>query len=201
MKKYYVDLNHPEKGIYDNWSVCEAEKKKGGTFFKGFATIEEANAAVRGEVPPPVIKADAIAEEPELPEVYAFTDGSFNSETGTYGYGGFLMYGEEEYILQGSGNDPVAAKSRNVSGEVLGAMAAVKKARELGIDKLTVFYDYEGIAKWALGQWKTNIDLTKEYAAYMKTCGIDLEFIHVKAHTGIPGNERADKLAKEAVGL
>ena len=30
---------------------------------------------------------------------------------------------------------------------------------------------------------------------------IDLEFVKVAAHTGIPGNEKADYMAKAAVGL
>ena len=64
-------------------------------------------------------------------EPYAFTDGSFDSTTGIFGYGGFLVSGGREYILQGSSDDPELAASWNVAGETFGAIAAIKKAREL----------------------------------------------------------------------
>ena len=64
-------------------------------------------------------------------------------------------------------------------------------------------FDYEGIEKWASGEWKANKALTKFYSGYIAAAKnvIKIEFEHVKAHTGIDGNEEADRLAKEAVGL
>ena len=41
----------------------------------------------------------------------------------------------------GNGNDADMASMRNVAGEVLGSMAAVKKAIELGIRSLDIYYD------------------------------------------------------------
>ncbi|MBQ9632078.1 MAG: NUDIX domain-containing protein, partial [Lachnospiraceae bacterium] len=138
-----------------------------------------------------------------MPESYAFTDGSYNSRTKVYGYGGFLVCGGRRYVLKARGDDPEMASSRNVAGEVIGAMAAVKKALEMNLTEMVLYYDYTGIENWALGKWKTNKALTKKYAAFMKQAGerIRLRFVHVKSHSGIPGNEMADRLAKEAVGL
>ena len=204
-KNFYVDKNHPENGVYKSWDDARAAKEKGGTNFHGFVTLDEAksfmaeclvgNEGKSGE------SWDKPAGEDAFPTHYAFTDGSFNEKTGVYGYGGFVVSDGEKYPISGSGNDPEAAVSRNVAGEVLGAMAAVKKAAELNLNELTIYYDYEGIRAWALGQWKTNKRLTAEYADFMKNCGLAISFIHVKAHTGIDGNEEADRMAKEAVGL
>ena len=77
------------------------------------------------------------------------------------------------------------------------------KAIDMGVTTLTIYYDYEGVAKWATHQWKTNKPVSIQYVAYVDSVRdrIKVDFVHVKGHTGIPGNERADRLAKEAVGI
>ncbi len=131
-------------------------------------------------------------------EPYAFTDGSFDSTTGIFGYGGFLVENGKEHILQGSSDDPEMAASWNVAGETYGAMAAIEKAGELGLSELTIYYDYLGVEKWATGEWKANKPVSQRYREFVSSCGVKLSFVHVKGHSGIPGNERADKLAREA---
>lgn len=136
---------------------------------------------------------------------YAFIDGSFNPQTNVYGYGGFLVdrHGKK-HILQGSGDNPKMAAMRNVAGELLGAKEVIRTALAFGMKKLTLFYDYEGIAKWATGEWKCHKPATKSYAKFVSMAGLlglKLYFQHVKAHAGILENEEADRLAREAVGL
>lgn len=138
---------------------------------------------------------------PDIP--YAFVDGSFNSNTGVYGYGGFLCVGDKKYPLMGAGCKSDMTSMRNVAGEISGAMAAVKKAEELGIREMTIFYDYKGIEQWATGSWKANKSATQKYACFMNPDNrkVIIQFQHVKGHTGIEGNELADVMAKTAVGI
>lgn len=135
---------------------------------------------------------------------YAYIDGSFNPKTNIYGWGGFLIdQVGKRWIIKGCGSDPNLVKMRNVAGEIMGATEAIKKALKLHMEKLTIYYDYEGISAWALGTWKAKKGGTKRYAEFVKKAmkTLRLYFKHVKSHTGIDGNELADRLAKEAVGL
>lgn len=131
----------------------------------------------------------------------AYVDGSFNPITNTYGYGVVFVDAYGESPLKGSGNESTMAVMRNVAGEISGAMAAIEHAKKLGYLKLTIFYDYRGIECWATGEWVARKEHTQRYKRFCKTCGIQLQFKHIKAHSGNKGNEKADKLAKRAVGL
>ena len=67
---------------------------------------------------------------------------------------------------------------------------------------MDIYYDYEGIAAWAQGRWKTNREGTAAYKAFFDAVKekIDVRFVKVKGHSGDKYNDRADRLAKDAVG-
>ena len=194
--KYYAVKKGKKPGVYRTWDECKSQTDGfSGAIFKSFKTQEEAEAFIG------IKKEDTI--EDKKPQVYAFVDGSFNVKTGVYGYGGFLFDGQDKHILSGSGDDAEMATMRNVAGEILGSMAAVEKAIELGIKELSIYYDYMGIEMWATGAWKRNKEGTIAYHEYMNSVRdkIQINFIKVKGHSGVEGNEEADILAKKAVGV
>lgn len=194
MKKYYAVLIGREPGIYESWEDCKKQIDGfSGAAYKSFKTKKEANAYMRGEDPTVFT---------ELKEgLCAFVDGSFNKETGVYSFGIVFIDNGEIETQNGVGSNEEAASMRNVAGELRGSMKAMQYALEKGYDSINIYHDYEGIAAWAEGRWKTNLNCT---AAYREFCQkmfkkLKVDFIKVPAHSGVVYNEMADKLAKEAL--
>ncbi len=119
----------------------------------------------------------------------------------TYGYGGIINDGTKEHEIMGSGANPEMASMRNVAGEIEGAMAAISYAEQNGIQELTIYYDYIGIENWPTGKWNANQKGTQLYRDYVRNAKIKIYFKKVKGHSGVRGNEKADMLAKRAVGV
>lgn len=135
----------------------------------------------------------------------AWVDGSFNPKTGIFGGGGVLFdqFGNR-YMIFGSGRDPELAKMRNVAGEILGAELIAEVALKLGMETLKIYHDYDGIAHWVTGKWRTHKKETEKYKKNMLRIisqGLKITFKHVKAHTGVEFNELADQMAKLVVGI
>lgn len=135
----------------------------------------------------------------------AYVDGSYNDEKKKFSYGVVLFYntgsGTEETELSKAFTHPELLEMRNVSGEIMGAAEAMKRAKEMGLDHITIYHDYEGIAAWCTGAWRTKKVWTKKYKAFYDDISkyISVEFIKVKGHSGDKYNDQADKLAKQAL--
>lgn len=134
----------------------------------------------------------------------AYVDGSFEKDSGVYGYGVVFIEKNgniEEYF--DSGREESYQSMRNVSGEILGALKATSLAVEKGYSSIAIFHDYQGIASWAKGEWKCNKEKTIEYREKMLEFQkkLKISFHKVQAHSGDYFNERADILAKQAVGI
>ena len=90
---------------------------------------------------------------------------------------------------------------RNVAAELEGVKEAIKWAIAYTKTRIKIYYDYEGIEKWADGSWRAKKDITRQYVTFIreKRVLITIEFCKVPAHSGIEYNELADKLAKNSL--
>lgn len=197
---FYAVKVGKQPGIYKTWDECK-EQVSGfsGAVYKGFLTKKEAEEFLSGKS---AVNAGANkGSSVEDVDVTIYVDGSFDADTGVYGYG-FVAIFKDGTIKEfyGANNDADTARIRNVAGEMLGAMFAVKYAKNKKCKSVKICHDYIGIERWAKGYWKTKNKFTAGYADYMKRHGkeIDILFEKVDAHTGVEFNERADQLAKYA---
>ncbi|MBR2038398.1 MAG: ribonuclease H family protein [Lachnospiraceae bacterium] len=201
--KYYAVRVGRSTGVFLTWAECQKQVTGfPGAVFKSFTTIEEAENFVKGIVPQ-IEKSGEQILKVEPGALVAYVDGSYYVENNQFSYGMVLLDGEQELKFQQFFIDEELASMRNVAGEVKGAEAAMRYAVEQGFHKLYIYHDYEGIAKWCQGEWKTNKEGTKAYKAYFDSIRDKLQvvFVKVAAHTGDKYNEMADKLAKEALGI
>ncbi|MGN1206081.1 MAG: viroplasmin family protein [Eubacterium sp.] len=201
-RKYYAVKKGKVPGIYLTWNDCKAQTDGySGAIYKSFATREEAEIFVSGTVSAKAVDAEDEQEQDERDTAVAYVDGSYNVTTGEYSCGVVFLYDGKEETMAKKGEDKELAQMRNVAGEILGSQLAMQYAIELGIEKIKIYHDYQGIASWCLGEWKTNKEGTKAYKEYYDSVQDKLQvcFVKVKGHSGNHYNDMADGLAKSVI--
>lgn len=201
-KKVYAVRKGLITGIFDTWEECKgAVDGFSGAEYKSFKTRQEAYAYLGMENPDcEEVLPDEFPKDKDL--LVTYVDGSYEHSLLKYAFGCVFLLPDRRILTEkGSGNNPESAKLRNVTGEMLGAMFAVKWAMKNGFRRIEIRYDYEGVEKWVTGAWKSKTELTQKYAETMRnwSAKINITFTKVAAHTNIYYNEMADGLAKEAL--
>lgn len=208
MANFYAVKQGRKPGVYDTWAQCE-EQIKGfsGAKYKKFTSLKEAEifAGIFDEKNnmDKDMEFEKVREERDT--LYAYVDGSFNNKEKVAGYGLVLVKNDQVIFKDlGAFRSMEMNESKNVFGEIRGALKAVELAIANDFKEITIVYDYMGIECWAKDRWKANKMLTKDYKEFMQKYmkKIDIKFKKVKAHSGEDKyNDMADLLAKRAVGV
>jgi len=153
-----------------------------------------------------------------MKKVVVFTDGASSGNPGPGGWGAILVF--DEQIVELGGGEP---KTTNNRMELVALVEAFGFANKYGLSSQDYIFEVysdssyavNGITKWVGGwiknNWQTtqkkpvmNQDLWEDLHLLTKEYKIDWRVL--PGHSGIPGNERADKIAVgfrdgEKVGL
>lgn len=196
-EKYYAVKAGVKTGIFTTWEECRASVHGyPGAAYKSFKTREEAAAYLE----------DNFSGKDGLKDkgcVKIYVDGSYNPVTQEFSYGMVVLKEDGEETYNCRFQDKELSSMRNVAGEIKGAEAAMQYALDRGIPAIEIYHDYEGIARWCLGEWKTNKEGTRAYKAFFDRASarVDIRFVKVAGHSNDKYNDMADELAKEALGI
>lgn len=214
-KKYYSVKSGRIPGVYQTWD--EAKKQVDGypgAKYKSFSTLIEAENFIKESLDDSVTEQksedyidmnkliEANISSLEENECLAAVDGSYDPASEKLGFGVIIIsYGHNKDILYKAFDKNLGAEfltNRNVAAELEGVKEAINWAIDSKKNKITIYYDYEGIEKWATGEWKAKKGLTKKYVEFIhdKIKIIDVKFVKVPAHSGVELNEEVDALAK-----
>jgi ribonuclease HI len=134
-----------------------------------------------------------------------YTDGACSGNPGPGGWGAILRWRGEERELSGA-----EAETTNNRMELMAAIMALETLKRSVRARLHTDSTYvkDGIGRWIHGWkkngWRTaakkpvkNVDLWQRLDAALERH--EVEWFWVRGHTGHPENERADRLAREAI--
>ena len=137
--------------------------------------------------------------------VQLFTDGACSGNPGPGGWGAILRSGAHEIEI--SGGDKATTNNRMELMAVIEGLKKLKRGVQVAI-YTDSRYVMDGAAKWLAGWkakgWKTadkkpvkNEDLWRALDAEMARH--EIRWHWVRGHSGHPENERADRLARDAI--
>lgn len=185
-QKFYAIKSPNESKIVMTWAECEKlTHGVKGVLFKSFGSRAEAEAWISG------------MEAPVPDGIRVFVDGSFSPNFPKSGWA-FVVTENDKEIARGSGITAFDAESRNIDGEVMASFQAMRWL-DANDKSGVICHDYEGIARWAKGEWQAKSNIAKRYVAAAQPYLHRVSFEKVEAHTGVKWNELVDKLAKEAI--
>jgi ribonuclease HI len=135
-----------------------------------------------------------------------YTDGACRGNPGPGGWAALLQMGEREREI--SGAEPMTTNNRMELTAVIRALEALTRRPVRASIYTDSQYVRRGITEWLPGWqargWRTadkkpvkNQDLWQALAPL--AAAHDLKWHWVPGHAGVPGNERVDRLANEAI--
>lgn len=209
---YYAVAAGKNVGIFENWNDCK-QSVSGfrGAIYKKFDSKSEAETFIQINQTPETIP-NMITDEPDY---YVYTDGACSNNGKASACAGIGIFFGKDDVRNVS--HKVVGKQTNNTAELTAIIETYPLIYPdlIAGKKIAIVSDSEYAIKCATSYcekcsktgWKKeipNLELVKTlYNLYL---GTGVQFIHVRAHTDKNdvhsiGNNQADKLANQAIGL
>lgn len=200
--KYYAVAAGRVPGIYETWADCETQVKGfPGALFKGFPDRDDAESFISNiedSKRQKELAGDPFEKQYDGRHAFIYVDGSYNKQINKYGYGVYVEDSVSPKIF--TGGDVCKYGGNNIEGEIQAATVALDYAFKSGrYDSVTICHDLKHIGSIGDHIETPHTEYTARYGAFVdkiRRTGLAVDFIHTKGHTGVVGNEYADKLAK-----
>lgn len=187
-KVYAVRFESGKTQKFSNWNDCKrsVEGVK-NVLFKGFPGEKEADLWLK----------NFDSDSKQSAEVKVYVDGSFSPNNPNAGWG-WVAVKNNHILTEESGTTLEKAESRNIDGELMASIQAIRWAKSNNF-KVTIVYDYSGIEQWAIGAWKAKSNVAINYLRDLKETNYPVKFEKVEGHSGDKWNDYADNLAQTAL--
>ena len=137
--------------------------------------------------------------------VEIYTDGACSGNPGPGGWGSVMLYNGHRREL--SGGEKATTNNRMELMAVIRALETLKRPCEINLhtDSIYVMKGMtEWLPRWKQRNWRTadrkpvkNVELWQRLEEAIERHRVN--FFWVKGHSGVPENERADQLARDAI--
>lgn len=162
MSKVYAVKKGKKTGLFYSWSECqESIKGYSGAEFKSFSTEQEAIAYLNGIVEE---KKSTIIKCKKDKECNVYVMGCYDTTTKLGGFGIIIESKNEKssfYMTVVS-----EEKGSAIYSELIGSLAALQLAKQMGFTVIRLYANIEGIVKWAEHEWVPKDKLKIRFCDY-----------------------------------
>ncbi|EGT3850356.1 ribonuclease H family protein [Clostridioides difficile] len=176
--KYYAVRKGHKIGIYNNWEEAYKQVRVYSCAeYKGFYSLKQAKLYLEGYN----LGLEDIKQDKDT--MIAYISGSYSEKLNKYGSGvaicrpNGMVYEEWD-----NGENRTALLLKDIAGEIKAAIIAMREIKEMGVKKLIIVYNFEGISNLINKSRKAENETEKTYVNYYEENiknYVDVDFKHI----------------------